>query len=255
VNEAALLAARKDKPAVEMKDFDDAIDRIIAGLEKKRVMSSKERRIVAYHESGHAIVASILPGLDPVHKISIVARGFGALGYTMQLPLEDRYLMTRADLLGQLAVLLGGRSAEEIAFSEVSTGAQNDLQRATDIARAMVTEFGMSETLGAVNYNGHKRSAFLETGFVQERGNYAEDTAQKIDAEVKRILTEAHEQARQVLRERRDILDELSARLLDREVIEGDELRALLGVVPPKDPDGTVPVNVPDEGVRTAPTG
>ena len=244
VNEAALLAARKDKVVVEMKDFDDAIDRIIAGLEKKRVMSSKERRIVAYHESGHAIVASVLPGLDPVHKISIVARGFGALGYTMQLPLEDRYLMTRADLLGQLAVLLGGRSAEEIAFDEVSTGAQNDLQRATDIARAMVTEFGMSDTLGAVNYNGHKRSAFIETGFVQERGNYAEDTAQKIDAEVKRILTEAHETARQVLRDRRQILDELSNRLLEREVIEGDELRSLLGVVPPKDPEGTIPTTV-----------
>ncbi len=253
VNEAALLAARKDKPAVTMKDFDDAIDRIIAGLEKKRVMSDKERRIVAYHEAGHAIVATILPGLDPVHKISIVARGFGALGFTMQLPLEDRYLMTRTDLLGQLAVLLGGRSAEEIAFGEISTGAQNDLQRATDIARAMVTEFGMSETLGAVNYNGHKRSAFLDAGFVQERGAYAEETAQKIDAEVKRILTEAHESARQVLRERQPMLDELSARLLDREVIEGDELRALLGAVPPKDSDATVPVPVPDEGIRTGP--
>jgi cell division protease FtsH len=251
VNEAALLAARKDKTSVEMRDFDDAIDRIIAGLEKKRVMSSKERRIVAYHESGHAIVASVLPGLDPVHKISIVARGFGALGYTMQLPLEDRYLMTRADLLGQLAVLLGGRSAEEIAFGEISTGAQNDLQRATDIARAMVTEFGMSDALGAVNYNGHKRSAFLETGFIQERGSYAEDTAQQIDAEVKRILTEAHDQARQVLRDRRDILDELSTRLLDREVIEGDELRELLGPVPPKDPEGTVTPELPPEGVRT----
>jgi cell division protease FtsH len=254
VNEAALLAARKDKSAVEMRDFDEAIDRIIAGLEKKRVMSTKERRIVAYHESGHAIVASVLPGLDPVHKISIVARGFGALGYTMQLPLEDRYLMTRADLLGQLAVLLGGRSAEEIAFDEVSTGAQNDLQRATDIARAMVTEFGMSDALGAVNYNGHKRSAFLETGFVQERGSYAEDTAQQIDAEVKRILTGAHDQAREVLRDRKSILDELSQRLLEREVIEGDELRALLGVVPPKDPEGTVPPDVPEENLRSTPT-
>jgi cell division protease FtsH len=251
VNEAALLAARKDKTSVEMKDFDDAIDRIIAGLEKKRVMSDKERRIVAYHESGHAIVASILPGLDPVHKISIVARGFGALGYTMQLPLEDRYLMTRQDLLGQLAVLLGGRSAEEIAFGEVSTGAQNDLQRATDIARSMVTEFGMSEALGAVNYDGHRGSKFLDTPFMNDRGNHSEDTAQKIDAEVKRILTEAHEDARRVLRERRDILDQLSERLLDKEVIEGDELRALLGPTPPKAPD-TIPPAVPDEGVRTS---
>ena len=132
-----------------MKDFESAIDRLIAGLEKKRVMSTKEREIVAYHESGHAIVATVLPGLDPVHKISIVQRGFGALGYTMQLPLEDRYLMTRGDLLSQLAVLLGGRTAEEIALGEISTGAQNDLQRATDIARAMVTEFGMSDALGA----------------------------------------------------------------------------------------------------------
>src|SRR5215210_5392171 len=169
VNEAALLAARKDKTAVDMKDFDDAIDRIIAGLEKKRVMSDKERKIVAYHESGHAIVASILPGLDPVHKISIVARGFGALGYTMQLPLEDRYLLTRQDLLNQVSVLLGGRSAEEIAFGEVTTGAQNDLMRATDIARSMVTEFGMTEELGAVNYTAHKRSPFLDTPFAPER--------------------------------------------------------------------------------------
>jgi cell division protease FtsH len=248
VNEAALLAARKDKTAVGMKDFDDAIDRIIAGLEKKRVMSDKERKIVAYHESGHAIVASILPGLDPVHKISIVARGFGALGYTMQLPLEDRYLMTRQDLQGQLAVLLGGRSAEEIAFGEVSTGAQNDLQRATDIARAMVTEFGMSEAMGAVNYDGHRGQKFLDTPFMNERGNHSEDTARKIDIEVKQILTDAHNEARRVLRERKDILDELSVRLLDKEVIEGDELRALLGPTPPKDPEGTIPPVVNDPG-------
>ena len=247
VNEAALLAARRDKSAVDMKDFDEAIDRVIAGLEKKRVMSDKERRIVAYHESGHAIVASVLPGLDPVHKISIVQRGFGALGYTMQLPLEDRYLMTRQDLHSQLAVLLGGRSAEEIAFGEISTGAQNDLQRATDIARAMVTEFGMSETLGAVNYNGHKRGMFLDMPFAQERGNYAEDTAQKIDAEVKRILGEAHDEARRVLRERRDTLDELSKRLLRKEVIEADELMSVIGPVPGKEPGG-VPVQVPPPG-------
>jgi cell division protease FtsH len=251
VNEAALLAARKDKTSVEMKDFDEAIDRIIAGLEKKRVMSDKERRIVAYHESGHAIVASVIPGLDPVHKISIVARGFGALGYTMQLPLEDRYLLTRQDLLGQLAVLLGGRSAEEIAFNEISTGAQNDLQRATDIARSMVTEFGMSDAIGAITYDGNRGTKFLDTPFLNERANHSEDTAQKIDGEVKRILFEAHDRARGILRDRKDILDELSARLLDREVIEGDELRALLGPVPPKDPDGTVPPEVPEPGIRT----
>ena len=245
VNEAALLAARRDKTSVDRKDFEEAIDRLIAGLEKKRVISDKERRIIAYHEAGHAIVASILPGLDPVHKISIIGRGFGALGYTMQLPLEERYLMTRQDLLGQLAVLLGGRSAEEIAFGEISTGAQNDLQRATDIARSMVTEFGMSEALGAINYDGHRGNRFLDSPFMSERGNHSEDTAQKIDAEVKRILSEAHDDARRVLRERKSILDELSVRLLDKEVIEGDELRALLGPVPPKDPD-TIPPVLPD---------
>src|SRR6186713_324637 len=244
VNEAALLAARKDKTAVEMKDFDEAIDRIIAGLEKKRVMNRKEREIVAYHEAGHAIVATVVPGLDPVHKISIVARGFGALGYTMQLPLEERYLMTRGDLLNQLAVLLGGRTAEEIALGDISTGASNDLQRATDLARAMVTEYGMSEELGAVNYNGHQRNAFLDTPFMQERGNYAEDTAQKIDMEVKRILTDAHEEALRILREQRHVLDELSERLLVKEVVEGDELRSLMGPMPPKDPDA-VPAEIP----------
>ncbi len=162
MNEAALLAARRDGTAVEMRDFDEAIDRLVAGLEKKRVMSTREREIVAYHESGHAIVASVLPNMDPVHKISIVARGFGALGYTMQLPLEDRYLMQKGDLLNQLAILLGGRSAEEIAVGEISTGAQNDLQRVTDMARAMVTEWGMSEKLGTVNYDSSRRGRFLD---------------------------------------------------------------------------------------------
>ena len=250
VNEAALLAARKDKAAVEMKDFEEAIDRLIAGLEKKRVMSDKERRIVAYHESGHAIVASVLPGLDPVHKISIVQRGFGALGYTMQLPLEDRYLLTREDLLSQLSVLLAGRSAEEIAFGHISTGAQNDLQRATDIARSMVTEFGMSELLGAVNYDGHKRPVFLES-LGSERGNYSEETALKIDTEVKRILGEAHDTARRVLRERRATLDVLSERLLEKEVVEAEELKVIMGSVPPRDPDGTVPLPLPDAGIIT----
>jgi cell division protease FtsH len=249
VNEAALLAARRDKTSVDRKDFDEAIDRIIAGLEKKRAMSEKERRIVAFHESGHAIVASLLPNLDPVHKISIIGRGFGALGYTMQLPLEDRYLMSRTDLKSEMAVLLGGRSAEEIAFGEISTGARNDLQRATDIARAMVTEYGMSESLGAVNYDGQRGTKFIDTPFMNERGLHSEETAQKIDAEVMRIITDAHNEARRLLRERRDILDELSARLLDKEVVEGDELRALLGPVPPKLPD-TIPPLVQGPATR-----
>jgi cell division protease FtsH len=234
VNEAALLAARKDKTAVDMQDFDEAIDRLIAGLEKKRVMSQKEREIVAYHESGHAIVASVLPDMDPVHKISIVQRGFGALGYTMQLPLEDRYLMQKRDLLNQLTVLLGGRTAEEIALGEISTGAQNDLQRATDIARAMVTEWGMSETLGAVNYDGHKRNKFLDMPFGPERGNYAEETARVIDAEVKSIMTSVHNEARRILTDQRAMLEAVTRRLLEVEVMEGEELRRLLGLPPAK---------------------
>ena len=232
VNEAALFAARKDKTVVEMSDFEEAIDRLIAGLEKRRVMNTKEREIVAYHESGHAIVATEIPGMDPVHKISIVQRGFGALGYTMQLPLEDRYLMQRQDLLNQLAVLLGGRTAEEIALGEISTGAQNDLLRATDIARAMVTEWGMSEALGAVNYDGHKRGKFLDIQLGPERGAYAEDTAKLIDSEVKRIMTGAHDEARRILSKRRDMLEAVTRRLLEKEVMEGDELRRILGAPP-----------------------
>ena len=239
VNEAALLAARNDKAEVGPKDFESAIDRLIAGLEKKRVMSTKERAIVAYHESGHAIVATVLPGLDPVHKISIVQRGFGALGYTMQLPLEDRYLMTRNDLQSQLAVLLAGRTAEEIALGEISTGAQNDLLRATDIARAMVTEFGMSDALGAINYDGNKRPRFLDMPLPQDRGLYGEETAQKIDVEIKRILSEAHATARQILSDNRDKLEAVTRRLLEVEVMEGDELRQILATLETPRAEGT----------------
>jgi cell division protease FtsH len=228
VNEAALLAARHDKVSVGPADFDEAIDRIVAGLEKKRVMSDKERRIVAFHESGHAIVATVLPNLDPVHKISIVARGFGALGYTMQLPLEDKYLMSKTDLENQLAVLLGGRTAEALVFGEVSTGAQNDLMRASDIARAMVTEFGMSEAIGPVSHEGRRRSPFMENPFAVERGAFAEETARVIDAEVKRIVSSAESQARLILTDRRPLLDAVSERLLVKEVVEGDELREMM---------------------------
>ena len=227
VNEAALLAARRDGKAVEMRDFNEAIDRLVAGLEKKRVMSTREREIVAYHESGHAIVASVLPNMDPVHKISIVARGFGALGYTMQLPLEDRYLMQRGDLLNQLAILLGGRAAEEIAVGEISTGAQNDLQRVTDVARAMVTEWGMSDKLGTINYDSSRRGRFLDVGMPSERGNYSEETARVIDEEVKLIVAGALNEARRVLKENRDILERVTRHLLEKEVMEGDELRAM----------------------------
>ena len=247
VNEAALLAARNDKTAVEMSDFEEAIDRLIAGLEKKRVMSQKEREIVAYHESGHAIVATLTPNMDPVHKISIVQRGFGALGYTMQLPLEDRYLLQKRDLCNQLAVLLGGRTAEEIALGEISTGAQNDLMRATDIARAMVTEWGMSDVVGAINYDGHKRSKFLDIPIGPERGVYAEDTARVIDAEVKRIMTDAHDEAHRILISHRDKLETVTRRLLELEVMEGAELLALLNLQPAPTQDAPEPTPPPPD--------
>ena len=228
VNEAALLAARHDKTAVSMSDFDEAIDRLIAGLEKRRVMSPKEREIVAYHEAGHAVVATLLPGMDPVHKISIVQRGFGALGYTMQLPLEDRYLMQRTDLQHQLTVLLGGRSAEELALGEISTGAQNDLQRATDVARSMVTEWGMSDAIGAVNVAAERRPRFLDLGGGAERGPYSEETARHIDHEIRRIVVEAHDEARRLLAAHRDVLERVTRRLLEIEVMDGEELRRFM---------------------------
>jgi cell division protease FtsH len=230
VNEAALLAGRRDKTAVDRSDFDEAIDRVVAGLEKKRAMNPRIRRIIAVHEIGHAIVASVLPGLDPVHKVSIVGRGFGALGYTLSLPLEDRYLRTKAELQNELAVLLGGRTAELLIFGEVSTGDHNDLLRATDIARSMVTELGMSELVGPVNHEGRKRSAFLDTPYVPERGNYAEETARLVDAEIKRLIAEAEGTANRILTERRDTLDDLTAHLLEKEVLEGAEIRRRLGV-------------------------
>jgi cell division protease FtsH len=232
VNEAALLAARNDKTEVGPQDFEAAVERLVAGLERKRVMSDKDRETIAYHETGHAVVASVLEGQYPVHKISIVGRGFGVLGYTLHLPTEERYLSTRKQLMGELAVLLGGRTAEEIVFGEVTTGAQNDLQRATDIARAMVTEYGMSESLGLINYDGNKRARFLDIPMPQERGNYSEDTALQIDAEIKRIISEAHDTADAILNQRRQQVDAIAKRLLDVEAIEGDELRRMLDLPP-----------------------
>ena len=192
VNEAALLAARGSKDAVEMADLDEAIERVVAGLQKKtRVMSAKEKKTVAFHESGHALVAELVPGADPVLKISIIPRGVAALGYTQQLPTEDRYLMTHSELLARIYVLLGGRVAEEIIFSDVSTGAQNDLQKATEIARTMVTQFGMSERVGLVALEGPRTPLFLPVPTPVSK-EYSEETAKLVDAEVKRILSETH---------------------------------------------------------------
>jgi cell division protease FtsH len=231
VNEAALLAARQGKDAVEASDFDEAIERIVAGLQKKsRVMSPKEKKTVAYHESGHALVAELVPGADPVSKISIIPRGLAALGYTQQTPTEDRYLMTRSELLGRIYVLLGGRVAEEMVFEDVSTGAQNDLQRATEIARTMVTQFGMSETLGLVSLEGPRQPLFLPIP-MQSAKEYSDDTARSIDAEVKQILTACHEKVKEILAAHRPALEELAQLLLKKEVVERPELQAILKVV------------------------
>jgi cell division protease FtsH len=232
VNEAALLAARQGKDAVEMADFDEAIARVVAGLQKKtRVMSPKEKKTVAYHESGHALVAELVPGADPVAKISIIPRGVAALGYTQQLPTEDRYLMTRSELLGRIYVLLGGRVAEEMAFGDVSTGAQDDLQKATEIARTMVTQFGMSEKIGLVSLEGSRTPMFLPVPTHMPK-EYSDETAQAVDEEVKRILSETHAKVREILGSRRHALDELAKLLLEKEVVERPELQAILKVTP-----------------------
>ena len=228
VNEAALLAARKNKEGVEMSDIEEAIDRVVAGLEKKRkLMSKKEKEIVAFHESGHAIAASLLPNADPVRRISIIPRGISALGYTLQLPTEDRYLMTKSELLDRLAVLLGGRVAEEIVFGEISTGAHNDLQRATDIATSMVKQFGMSEKLGYVTFEKEKGPLFLPSPFSSAR-EYSEDTAKQIDEEVKKIIDESHRKIKEILTAKRDKLEELARSLMEKEVVEEEDLKKIL---------------------------
>ncbi len=228
VNEAALLAARKDKESVEMADIEEAIDRVVAGLEKKnRLMSKKEKEIVAFHESGHAIVASLLPNADPVRRISIIPRGISALGYTLQLPTEDRYLMTKTELLDRLAVLLGGRVAEEITFGEISTGAHNDLQRSTDIATSMVKEFGMSEKMGYVTYEKEKQPLFLSSSLFSSR-EYSEETARQIDEEVKKIVDDTYLKAKEILTAKKNELGELARLLLEKEVVEEADLKKIL---------------------------
>src|SRR3990170_2209321 len=228
VNEAALLAARVGNEAVNMDNFEEAINRGIAGLEKKkRVMSKKEQEIIAYHESGHALVAESVPGADKVHRVSIIPRGISALGYTLQLPTEDRYLLTRSELLDRLAVFLGGRVAEEIIFNEVSTGAQNDLERATDIAMSMVREYGMSERLGPMTFERERRSLFLEIGGMP-KSEFSEETAKIIDEEVKKIITETYTRVKEIIAKKRNKLDALAKLLLEKEVIEGDELRKII---------------------------
>jgi cell division protease FtsH len=228
VNEAALLAVRRDKKEVGMPEFEEAVERIVAGLEKKnRLINPDERKTVAYHEMGHAIVALSLPGTDPVQKISIIPRGIAALGYTMQVPTGDRFLMKKTELLNKIASLLGGRAAEEIIFGDISTGAHNDLARATDITKSMIKEYGMSDRLGQVYFARERRQQFLDMG-LQETGDYSNATAEAIDEEIKTIISTEYAKALEILRSKKDILQKGAELLLEKEKIEGTMLKALM---------------------------
>jgi cell division protease FtsH len=230
VNEAALQATRRSREVVGLDDFTVAIERIVAGLEKRnRLLNPKERNVVAYHEMGHALVAMSLPGTDPVHKVSIIPRGIGALGYTMQRPTEDRYLMTRTELENKMAVLLGGRAAEQLVFDELSTGAADDLGKVTEIARAIVARYGMDATLGPIVYEA-ERPRFLEVEtLAQGRPAYSEQTAREIDLATRALVDTALNKSTQILSERRDQLERGAHKLLEKETLADLDLKALFG--------------------------
>jgi cell division protease FtsH len=229
VNEAALLSVRRNKEKVTMSEFEEAVERLVAGLEKKnRLINPKEREIVAYHEMGHALVALSLPDTDPVQKITIIPRGIAALGYTMQVPTEERFLMKKTELLNRIATLLGGRAAEEIIFGDISTGAHNDLARATDIARSMVKEYGMSAKIGHVYFAREKQSRFLNIPGYQGAVEYSEATAEMIDSEVREIIKQQYETAHNILDSKKTLLKKSAELLLEKETIEGDILKQLI---------------------------
>ncbi len=232
VNEAALLAVRRNADAVSMDDFDRAIERIVAGLRKKVPLKQEIKRRVAYHEGGHALVAALLPHTDPVHKVNIIPTAKGALGYTMQMPEEDQYLLSEEELKERLAVLLGGRAAELIVFDEPSTGAANDLERATDLARRMVTEFGMTEALGPVRYAPEAGAGYLRQS-ATVRPDLSPETANLIDKETRRLVEEAQSRAVSLLRENEDALHRVAQLLQAREVISGEEIKKILGEAKP----------------------
>ena len=227
MNEAAILTARKGKKTIEMSECEEAIDRVLMGPERKsRVISEQDRKVFAYHEAGHALVARELPRIDPVHKVSIVSRGMAG-GYTMVLPLEDKHVTTRSELKDYLAYALGGRAAEELAFNEVSTGDQNDLERATKLARKMITEYGMSENLGPLTFgHGHEDKVFLGRDISRER-NYSEEVAALIDKEVRALVEGAYERAKGILKREWDKLEKIVEALLERETLNRDEFEAL----------------------------
>ena len=254
VNEAAILAARRDKKAIGMEELEESVDRVLAGPERKsRKISPREKEVIAYHEAGHALVARMLPNADPVHKISIVARGM-SLGHTKQLPTEDRYLTTRSQIRDMLATLLGGHTAEELIFNEMTTGAQSDIERATNLAKAMFTSFGMSDKLGPRTF-GHKEEMVFLGREISEQKDYSEDTARKIDDEVHGIIQQAHEVARNILTENKSKLVFLAEKLIAQETIEGRELEALFDEVVPRKSTRKArvrPVPVPIESAAEA---
>src|SRR5262249_47244587 len=230
VNEAALLAARKNKSRVTMAEFEEGIERVVAGLEKQtRIIPPDEKQRVAFHECGHALVACSLPNTDPVHKISIIPRGLAALGYMLQRPSDDRHLVTQTELENRICVMLGGITTEEIIYQETSTGAQNDLERATDLARRMVMEFGMSPKLGRVNYRDSGRAAFAPTMYVANNEYaHSEQTLREIDLEVKRIIDHAAQTAHEILTRRREVLEHLARELVEKEVMDAEQIHRIL---------------------------
>src|SRR5438132_108390 len=231
MNEAALLAARAGAKDIGMAQMEESIDRVIGGPERKtRLISDKEKRVIAYHEGGHALVGHVLPNADPIHKVSIIPRG-RALGWTLSLPVEDKYLVTRSELRDDLAMLLGGRTAEELIFEDPTTGAQNDIEKATQIARAMVTEYGMSDLLGPQQLGQKSGEVFLGRDFGHQ-ANYSEEVASSIDAEVRRIIDEAHSRARAILTVHRETLDQLAAALVEKETLDTPELMKIIGSLP-----------------------
>ena len=235
INEAALLAARWGRPSIGMKEIEEAIDRVMAGPERKtRVMSEREKRMIAYHEGGHALVAHVLPNTDPVHKISVIPRG-RALGYTLTLPEQDKFLATREELVDELAMLLGGRVAEELVVGDITTGAANDIERATKIARQMVTEYGMSDVLGPLTLGQKQHEVFLGRD-IAAQPDYSDQVAFEIDQEVRRLIDEAHDEALEILRQHRGKLDELAAILVERETMEREEVETFLADIPKRPP-------------------
>ncbi len=240
-NEAALLAARLNKEGVSIQELEQSIERVIAGPERKtRMLNEKERKITAFHESGHALVALITPETDPLHKVSIIPRGAHALGYTMQLPTEDRYTMGKKELMARMTVMMGGRVAEELVFNEITTGAQNDIESATEMARRMVCEFGMSDRLGTLTYGKREKQMFLGRDLFEER-NYSEQTAVMIDEEIRQLVDSCHNRAKKMLTKHRDQLDLLAKTLLEKEVLDGEEVKKLVGHIVASERPTTAP--------------